>query len=103
MIKWSGPETTTEKNGAVVRNALLCNSTGTIKLSVWEDHIKQLAENKFYTITDTKLRHYCGKCLSTTKTTQIMNAVPQDLSQGTMTKDNTQWLCCPSIMNVAIK
>ena len=56
MIKWSGPEITTEKNGAVMRNALLCDSTGTIKLSVWEDHIKQLEEHKFYTITDTKLR-----------------------------------------------
>lgn len=102
MIKWSSPETTTEKNGAVVRNALLCDSTGTIELSVWQDHIKQLEENKFYTITDTKLRYYYGKCLSTTKTTQIMNAEPQDLSQATITKDNTQWLCCPSIMNVAI-
>ena len=47
MIKWSGPRTTTEKNGAVVRNALLCDSTGTIELSVWQDHIKELDENKF--------------------------------------------------------
>ena len=47
MIKWSGPQTTTEKNGAVVRNALLCDSTGTIELSVWQDHIKELDENKF--------------------------------------------------------
>ena len=31
-----------------------------------------------------------------------MNAEPQDLSQGAITKDNTQWLCYPSIMNVAI-
>lgn len=102
MIKWKGPQTTTEKNGAMVRNALLCDSTGTIELSVWEDYINQLDENKFYTITDTKLKYYYGKCLSTTKTTQIMTAEPQDLSQGTITKDNTQWLCCPSIMNVAI-
>ena len=102
MIKWSGPQTTTEKNGAVVRNALLCDSTGTIELSIWQDHIKELDENKFYTISDTKLRYYYGKCLSTTKTTQIMTAQPQNLSQGTITKDTTQWLCCPSIMNVAI-
>ena len=102
MIKWSGPQTTTEKNGAVVRNALLCDSTGTIELSIWQDHIKELDENKFYTITDTKLRYYYGKCLSTTKTTQIMTAQPQNLSQGSITKDTTQWLCCPSIMNVAI-
>ena len=102
MIKWSGPRTTTEKNGAVVRNALLCDSTGTLELPVWQDHIKELDENKFYTITDTKLRYYYGKCLSTTKTTQIMTAESQDLSRGTITKDTTQWLCCPSIMNVAI-
>ena len=94
MIKWSGPQTTTEKNGAVVRNALLCDSTGTIELPVWQDHIKELE-------TDTELRYYYGKCLSTTKTTQIMTAEPQDLSQGTITKDTTV-LCCPSIMNVAI-
>ena len=102
MIKWSGPETTTEKNGVAVRNALLCDSTGTIELSVWQDHIKQLDENKFYTITDTKLRYYYGKCLSKTKKTQIMNAELQDLSQGTITKENTQLLCYPSIMIVAI-
>jgi len=85
-----------------VRNALLCDSTGTIKSPVWQDHIKKLVENKFYTITDTKLRYYKGKCLSTTKTTQIINADSQDVPQGTITKDNTQWLCCPSIMNVPI-
>ena len=76
MIKWSGPQTTSEKNGAVVRNVLLCDSTGTIELSIWQDHIKELDENKFYTITDTKLRYYYGKCLSTTKTTQITTAEP---------------------------
>ena len=31
-----------------------------------------------------------------------MTAEPQDLSRGTITKDTTQWLCCPSIINVAI-
>lgn len=82
--------------------SLLCDSTGTLELSAWHDHIKQLDDNKFYTITDTKLRYYYGKCLSTAKSTHIMNAQPQDLSQATITKDNTQWLCCPSIMNVAI-
>ena len=102
MIKWSDPEITTEKNGALVRNALLSDSTGTIELSVWQDHIKQLDDNKFYTITDTKLRYYYGKCLSTTKNTQIMNAEPQVLSQATTTKEDTQWLCCPTIMSVAI-
>ena len=49
MIKWRSPVTTTEK-GAVVRNTLLCDSIGTIELSVWQDHIKQLDEKKFYTI-----------------------------------------------------
>ena len=102
MIKWSGPEITTEKNGALVRNALLSDSTGTIELSVWQDHIKQLDDNKFYTITDTKLRYYYGKCLPTTKNTEIMNAEPQVLSQATTTKEDTQWLCCPTIMSVAI-
>ena len=48
------------------------------------------------------LRYYYGKCLSTTKSTQIMSAKPQDLSQGNITKDHTHWLCFPSIMNVAI-
>lgn len=49
-----------------------------------------------------KLRYNFDKCLSTTKTTQIIKAEPQDLSQGTITKANTQWLCYPSIMKVAI-
>ena len=31
-----------------------------------------------------------------------MTAESQDLSRGTIIKDTTQWLCCPSIMNVAI-
>lgn len=90
MITWRGPETTTEKNGAVVRNALLCDNTGTIELSVWQKHIKHLEENKFCTIIDTKLRYYYGKCLSTTKSTQITNAEPQHLSQNTRTKESTQ-------------
>ena len=31
-----------------------------------------------------------------------MNAEPQVLSQATTTKEDTQWLCCPTIMSVAI-
>jgi len=69
----------------MVRNTLLWDRIGTIELSVWHDHIKQLDENKFYTIQNAKLRYNFGKCLSTTKTTHIIKAEPQDLSQGTIT------------------
>lgn len=103
IIKWNRPEITTEKNGAVVRNALLYNSSSTSEISLWQkQHINLQKENEFYTITDNKLRHYYGKCLSTTKSTQIMRAKPQDLSHDNITKSHTHQLCCPNIMNLAI-
>lgn len=80
MIQWKWPETKVDKTGNFVRGMLFLLTTGSIELSVWEDHNKQVQEQTFYTFTDCKLRYYFAKSLTTTKTTEAKQAEAQDLS-----------------------
>ena len=71
-----------------------------LELSVWEEHINQVKEGEFFTITDCKLRFYYGKCLSTMRTTTVAEAVKQDVVATPKNGDNI--ICCPEILNVSV-
>ncbi|KAL9951677.1 hypothetical protein ACROYT_G044395 [Oculina patagonica] len=100
-IQWKGPiQKPSEDSNKEVRDALLTDSTGSITLSIWGEHINQVTEGNFYTFTACKLRHFYGKCLATTRSTTISQAKEQELSSAPQ-QLNT-WLCCPDTLNVAI-
>ena len=101
-IKWKGeakvPSETTKKQ---VRDATLTDRTGSIPLSIWGEHIVSVKEGEFYTFTECRLRHYYGKCLTTTQSTTVSAAEKQDISKAVQ-QDVQTWICCPDILNVSV-
>jgi len=65
-IKRLGEPVKPEHATKLVLEAEITDTTGTINLSVWDDHIKQIDGEKFYTVTNCKLKQYFGKRLATT-------------------------------------
>lgn len=85
----------------LVCDATITDDTGVINLSIWEEHIPQILNGQFYTITNLKLRFYQEKCLATTTTTTVSPAEKQNLSQVKPQPKNN-CLCCPKILNIDI-
>jgi hypothetical protein len=101
-VSWSGPaHAPADQSSKSVREGTLTDDSGTIKISVWEDHINQIQQEKFYTISSCKLRYFYGKCLATTKTTTVTDAEEQDIS-AVEKKVINNFICCPEIMNVSV-
>ena len=101
QIQWSAPaQKPNEDSEKQVRDGTITDSTGSIKLSVWEEHIEETQEGEFYTVTGCKLRFYYGKCLSTSREITVTGAAKQALPD-TPKKESTI-LCYPEILNVAI-
>ena len=74
--------------------------TGSINLSAWDNHIQQIENNQFYTVTACKLKHYFGKRLATTVNTTITKAQEQDISDVEPSHKQANWVCCPEILNI---
>ena len=85
----------------LVRDAVLSDNTGSIPLSIWEEHISTIQEGRFYTLTDCRLQYYYGKCLSTTETAAVSEAEKQDVDTQ-QEKKVVSWVCCPEILNVGV-
>ena len=49
----------------------MTDSTGTILLSVWEEHLGKLLTDHFYKLSNLKLRCFNGKTLSTLPLTDV--------------------------------
>ena len=88
------PSKSTKKQ---VRDATLTDSTGSIPVSIWGEHITSVKEGEFYTFTECRLRHYYGKCLTTTQSTTVSAAEKQDISKAVQ-QDVQTWICCPKIV-----
>ena len=75
-VTWKGeahvPNDTSKK---MVREGIIVDSSGSIPLSVWQEHIERLQEGQFYTITACSLRHYYGKRLTTAKSSGNTSSV----------------------------
>ena len=64
-IKWKGEaHIPSEKTTQFVRDATLTDTSGSIPLSIWGEHITAVQEGNFYTFAECKLRHFYGKCLN---------------------------------------
>ena len=70
-------------------------------MSILGEHITSVKEGEFYTFTERRLRHYYGKCLTTTQLTTVSVAEKQDISKA-VKQDVQTWICCPEILNVAV-
>ena len=100
-IKWKEGVRLLESMNKKIRDATFTDITGSIQLSVWGEQIEKMQENRFYTITDVRLRYYYGKCLSTTRSSVITEADSQDISNAPSTIAEVS-ICCPTIMNVTV-
>ena len=101
-IKWKGEaHIPSEKTTQFVRDATLTDTSGSIPLSIWGEHITAVEEGNFYTFTECKLWHFYGKCLTTTKSTTVSAAEEQDLTKVKQ-QEVQNWICCPEILNVAV-
>lgn len=68
-INWLGEPVKPQHATKMVRQAELTDSSGTINLSVCDNHIQQFQDKQFYTVTNCKLKHYFGKRLANTVNT----------------------------------
>ena len=93
-IKWLGEPVKTEHLTKVVREAKITDPTGTINLSVWDSHIQQIEEKKFYTVTNCKLKQYFAKRLATTVNTTVTKTQEQDISHVKPSQNQPNRVCC---------
>lgn len=101
-VKWKEEaHIPSNKTDQMVRDGILTDSSGTVPISVWGESITLIEETKFYNITDCRLRHFYGKCLTTTRTTRISPAEEQNISTVVEQKSENV-ICCPDILNVAV-
>ena len=82
-IKWKGEaHVLSESIKKQVRDATLTDSTGSISMSILGELISAVKEGQFYTFTESRLRQYYGKCLTTTQLTTVSVAQNQDISKA---------------------
>ena len=62
-IKWLGEPVKPEYSTKMVREAEITDPTGAINLLIWDSHIQQIKGEKFYTVTNCKLKQYYGNAL----------------------------------------
>ena len=66
---WLGAESLTPKESKKgekrVRDARITGTTASIDTSIWEQNIEQIQEGQFYNHTNSRLKHFYGKKLST--------------------------------------
>lgn len=70
-LVWKGKIRSPQKCKQSVRDAILCDSTGTIPISIWEEHHGKIIDGQFYSLSNVKLRHFNDKQLSTLPFTEI--------------------------------
>ena len=103
-VTWTGEQHTPNENSKkLVRDGIITDSSGSIPLSVWQEHIEQVQEGQFYTITNCNLRHYYGKRLATTKSSVVTGAENQDISDVPIKEQRVDtFICCPDILNLSV-
>ena len=70
-IKWLGEPVKPEHATKMVREAEITDPTGAINLLIWDSHIQQIKGEKFYTVTNCKLKQYYGNALPPQYTQQL--------------------------------
>ena len=74
-----GSEASTQNSKRPVRDGKLVDSTGTIDISIWSDHISLIKEGDFFEISNCTVKYYYGLKISTTTETIIKPAEKQNM------------------------
>ena len=85
-----------------VRDGILADETGAIKVSVWGELLEQINENTTYHLTSLEIRDYLGVKLTTTSmtsVTKLSTEVKVDWSVHNMERNEIE-LCCPSVDSI---
>ena len=93
-----------EKCKQLAKDALLADSTETIPLSVWEEHFGSLLTDRFYELSNWKLRCFNGKTLTTlpynfTTLTNIKEIDAFETQAVLVENCENKTACCPASLN----
>ena len=88
-----------EKCTQSVKDALFTDNTGTIPLSVWEEHFGSLLSDHFYELSNLKLRYFNGKTLSTLHLADIKEIDAFETQAVAVENCENKTVCCPAILN----
>ena len=106
QVTWLAQENTISndqtKKQKRVRDAQVRDTTGSISVSIWENHIDEIQDEQFYTLTNCKLKFFYGKKLATTEDTQITVAENQELPPADSTPVPHNIISNPEILNVGV-
>ena len=98
-LVFSGEVKSPEKCKQSVKDALLTDSTGTIPLSVWEEHFGSLLNGSFLQTIKFKTRYFNGKTLTTLPVTDIKEIDAFEPQAVVVENCENKTVCCPAILN----
>ena len=61
-----------------VRDAIIIDATGSILISIWEEHFTKVKENSFYYVINLKIRNFNGICVFVS----LLNDLPSSVNQS---------------------
>lgn len=103
LIRWDSEASTPQNSKRPVRDGKLVDSTGTIDISIWSDHISLIKEGDFFEISNCTVKYYYGLKISTTTETIIKPAEKQNITNvNTDATAIKPQICCSEIQNVII-
>ena len=103
LIRWDSEASTPQNSKRPVRDGKLVDSTGTIDISIWSDHISLIKEGDFFEISNCTVKYYYRLKISTPTETIIKPAEKQNITNvNTDATAIKPQICCPEIQNVII-
>ena len=116
-LKWlkESVMVTTSNGELPLREAVLYDGSGDMKLTVWNDFIDSVNEATQYSITNLSLKNFYGQKLSTTKMTTFSVTDSNDASpvlspdryqsylSDEITTNVVNKLCCPEVVNLELE
>ena len=81
-----------------VPDAIIVDATGSISVSIWEEHYTKVKENSFYYVKNLKIRNFNGICLTTQRFTEFSESEAFEIVDSSV----EEIICCPEIMNGSV-
>ena len=91
-----------EKCKQSVKDALLTDSTGTISLSLWEEHFGCLVIDHFYELSNLKFRYFNGKTWTFLPLTDMQEIDAFETQAVVVENYENKTACCPAILNIVV-
>ena len=81
-----------------VRDAIVIDVTGSISISMWEEHFSKVKENSLCYVTNLKIRNFNGISLTTQQFTKFSESEPFEIVDSCV----EEIICCPEMMNGSV-